>query len=88
MADKKEVLRLMDLAYQARQNLCKMCCSYSGNVHMGGDMSYDGSAYNTVPSYNECQSRTSGRSGKGQIYSFKRSWSCLHVYCDGIERIF
>ena len=39
MADKKEVLRLMDLAYQARQNLCKMCCSYSGNVHMGGDMS-------------------------------------------------
>ena len=24
MADKKEVLRLMDLAYQARQNLCKM----------------------------------------------------------------
>ena len=39
MADKNEVLRLMDLAYQARQNLCKMCCSYSGNVHMGGDMS-------------------------------------------------
>ena len=39
MADKKEVLRLQELAYQERVNLCKLCESYSGNIHMGGDMS-------------------------------------------------
>ena len=31
MADKKEVLRLLELAHQARRDLC--------NIHMGGDMS-------------------------------------------------
>ena len=39
MADKKEVLRLQELAYQARCNLVKLCGSYSGSIHMGGDMS-------------------------------------------------
>lgn len=39
MADKKEVLRLRELAYQARVNLCRLCESYEGNIHMGGDMS-------------------------------------------------
>ena len=39
MADKKEVRRLQEVAHQARVNLCKLCVSYSGNIHMGGDMS-------------------------------------------------
>ena len=39
MADKKEVARLEDLAYQARCNLIKLCGAYSGNIHMGGDLS-------------------------------------------------
>ena len=39
MADKKEVLRLLELAHQARRDLCKLCGMYSGNIHMGGDMS-------------------------------------------------
>ena len=40
MADKQEVLRLQQLAYQGRVNLCKLCASYTGgSVHMGGDMS-------------------------------------------------
>lgn len=39
MADKQEVLRLQELAHQQRVNLCKLCGSYSGNIHMGGDMS-------------------------------------------------
>ncbi len=39
MVDKKEVLRLTELAYQARRDLCKLCGAYSGNIHMGGDMS-------------------------------------------------
>ena len=39
MADKKEVARLQKLAYQARYDLCNLCGSYSGNIHMGGDMS-------------------------------------------------
>lgn len=39
MAEKTEVLRLWDLAWQARVNLCKLCGSYGGNIHMGGDMS-------------------------------------------------
>lgn len=39
MAKKTEVLRLRDLAWQARVNLCKLCGSYGGNIHMGGDMS-------------------------------------------------
>lgn len=39
MAEKTEVLRLRDLAWQARVNLCKLCGSYGGNIHMGGDMS-------------------------------------------------
>ena len=39
MADKKEVRRLQEVAHQARVNLCKLCGSYSGNIHMGGDMS-------------------------------------------------
>ena len=39
MTEKTEVLRLRDLAWQARVNLCKLCGSYGGNIHMGGDMS-------------------------------------------------
>ena len=39
MAEKTEVLRLRDLAWQARVNLCKLCGSYGGNIHMGEDMS-------------------------------------------------
>ncbi len=39
MADKKEVLRLQELAYNVRANLCKLCGGYDGNIHMGGDMS-------------------------------------------------
>lgn len=39
MADKKEVARLQKLAYRARYDLCNLCGSYSGNIHMGGDMS-------------------------------------------------
>ena len=39
MAEKKEVARLQELAYQMRVNLVKLCGSYAGNIHMGGDMS-------------------------------------------------
>lgn len=39
MADKQEVLRLEELAHRQRVNLCKLCGSYQGNIHMGGDMS-------------------------------------------------
>ena len=39
MADKSEVKRLQELAYQMRVNLVKLCGSYAGNIHMGGDMS-------------------------------------------------
>ena len=39
MADKKEVARLQELAYQMRVNLVKLCGNYAGNIHMGGDMS-------------------------------------------------
>ena len=48
MADKKEVLRLQELAYQERVNLCKLCESYSGNIHMGGDMSMFGDEGQTL----------------------------------------
>ena len=39
MTEKNEIARLQKLAYEARRDLCKMCGAYSGNVHMGGDMS-------------------------------------------------
>ena len=39
MADKQEVARLKKLSHQARQNLVKLCGSYNGNIHMGGDLS-------------------------------------------------
>ena len=39
MADKKEVLRLQELAYKARRNLVELCGAYNGSIHMGGDMS-------------------------------------------------
>lgn len=39
MSDKKEVLRLQELAHRARYDLCKLCGEYGGTIHMGGDMS-------------------------------------------------
>ena len=39
MADKKEVLRLIDLAYEMRCKLLKLCGTYNGAVHIGGDLS-------------------------------------------------
>ncbi|MGI6544853.1 MAG: transketolase [Fastidiosipilaceae bacterium] len=39
MTDKKEILRLQELAHNARYELCKLCGAYDGSIHMGGDMS-------------------------------------------------
>lgn len=39
MADKQEVLRLKEMSHQARKDLVRLCGAYSGNVHMGGDLS-------------------------------------------------
>ena len=34
MADKQEVRRLEEMAYQLRTKLCKLCGSYQGNIQM------------------------------------------------------
>lgn len=39
MAKKEEILRLQELAHSIRYDLCRLCGAYSGNIHMGGDMS-------------------------------------------------
>lgn len=39
MAEKQEVQRLQEISHRARQNLVRLCGAYSGNVHMGGDLS-------------------------------------------------
>lgn len=39
MADKKEVQRLEDIAYEVRSKLLYLCGSYEGAVHIGGDLS-------------------------------------------------
>ena len=39
MADKQEVQRLNDLAYEMRKKLINLCGVYEGSVHIGGDLS-------------------------------------------------
>ena len=39
MADKQEVLRLENLAYEMRKKLINLCGVYEGAVHIGGDLS-------------------------------------------------
>ncbi len=39
MADRDEVLRLFDLAYEMRKKLLYLCGNYEGAVHIGGDLS-------------------------------------------------
>ncbi len=39
MADKKEVKRLQELAYEMRKKLINLCGNYDGIVHIGGDLS-------------------------------------------------
>ncbi|MGE4276710.1 MAG: transketolase [Lawsonibacter sp.] len=39
MADKQEVQRLSDLAYEMRKKLINLCGVYEGAVHIGGDLS-------------------------------------------------
>ncbi|MDD5987384.1 MAG: transketolase [Eubacteriales bacterium] len=39
MADKKEVQRLTDIAYEMRTKLIDLCGAYEGSVHIGGDLS-------------------------------------------------
>ncbi len=39
MADKQEVARLKELAYEMRKKLLTLCGSFSGAVHIGGDLS-------------------------------------------------
>ena len=39
MADKQEVQRLTDLAYEMRKKLINLCGVYEGSVHIGGDLS-------------------------------------------------
>ena len=36
MADKQEVQRLNDLAYEMRKKLINLCGVYEGSVHIGG----------------------------------------------------
>ena len=39
MADKQEVMRLNELAYEMRLKLINLCGKYEGSVHIGGDLS-------------------------------------------------
>lgn len=39
MADKQEVQRLQDLAFEMRKKLLDLCVTYEGAVHIGGDLS-------------------------------------------------
>ena len=39
MVNQKEVFLLKELAYEMRMKLLKFCGSYSGAVHIGGDLS-------------------------------------------------
>lgn len=39
MADKQEVIRLKEQAYEMRKKLLKLCGAYEGAVHIGGDLS-------------------------------------------------
>ncbi len=39
MAEKEEVLRLVDLAHEMRRKLLNLCGHYEGAVHIGGDLS-------------------------------------------------
>lgn len=39
MADRKEVARLEDLAFEMRKKLLDLCVQYEGAVHIGGDLS-------------------------------------------------
>lgn len=39
MADREEVRRLQELAYEMRKKLIQLCGSYDGIVHIGGDLS-------------------------------------------------
>ena len=39
MADRKEVKRLQEIAYEMRKKLLHLCGSYEGPVHIGGDLS-------------------------------------------------
>lgn len=39
MADRQEVQRLNDLAYEMRKKLINLCGVYEGSVHIGGDLS-------------------------------------------------
>lgn len=39
MADKQEVARLKELAYEMRKKLLTLCGTYGGSVHIGGDLS-------------------------------------------------
>lgn len=39
MADRKTVMRLRETAFQMRKNLLTLCGTFSGSVHIGGDLS-------------------------------------------------
>lgn len=39
MADKKEIERLEDIAFEVRSKLLYLCGTYEGAVHIGGDLS-------------------------------------------------
>jgi len=39
MADRQEVVRLEDLAFEMRKKLLDLCVQYEGSVHIGGDLS-------------------------------------------------
>ena len=39
MADRQEVVRLEDLAFEMRKKLLDLCVQYEGAVHIGGDLS-------------------------------------------------
>ena len=39
MADKETVMRLKETAYQMRKNLLTLCGTFTGSVHIGGDLS-------------------------------------------------
>ena len=88
MADKKEVRRLQDLAFEMRKKLLNLCGNYEGVVHIGGDLSMTDLLIGLWHHGMNVDPKDIQNADQRPFHPEQGAWGSLHVYRNVLAGLF